>query len=131
MSDAHQDEVLDLETLQAIKKDLLMRREQLSGDLNDISTSDYHEADNRVAKFPEYGDKPDENAQEVDDYATTIVAEKILEDSLEDIDAALKRIENKTYGTCKYCQKPINKKRLLARPTASSCVECKTKLQNS
>jgi DnaK suppressor protein len=58
-----------------------------------------------------------------------VVAERVLEDNLEDIDAALRRIENGKYGICKYCQSPIDIKRLMARPTASSCVKCKTELQ--
>ncbi|MFB6182240.1 MAG: TraR/DksA family transcriptional regulator [Candidatus Magasanikbacteria bacterium] len=48
-----------------------------------------------------------------------------LEDKLEDIKAALERLEKGTYGICKYTEKPINKKRLLARPTSTSSVEAK------
>ena len=90
-----------------------------------------HEADNLGAKFPEYGDKPDENAQEITDYSTSVMAEKVLEKTLEDIDSALDRINKGTYGICKYCHKPIGLKRLLARPTASSCIACKTELQEN
>lgn len=48
-----------------------------------------------------------------------------LEDKLKDIEAALERMEKGTYGVCKYTEKPINKKRLLARPTSTSSVEAK------
>lgn len=48
-----------------------------------------------------------------------------LEKKLEDIEDALGRIENGTYGICKYTEKPIDKKRLLARPTSTSSVEAK------
>jgi DnaK suppressor protein len=51
--------------------------------------------------------------------------ETTLEKKLEDIDAALERLEEGTYGICKYTEKPINKKRLLARPTSSSSVQAK------
>ena len=124
-------EKVDQETIKAIEKDLLAQKKQIMSDLTDLSRKDNHEADNRTAKFPEYGDKPDENAQEINDYSTNVMTEKVLEKSLEDIDKTLDRIKKGTYGTCKYCGQPIAKKRLLARPTASSCVNCKTELQEN
>lgn len=114
------------ETLKKIKKDLEERKKQILDDLQDVGDK---EGDEYRAKLPEYGDKPDENAQEISDYSTNVATESVLEKNLRDINNALKRIENGTYGTCKYCGKTINEKRLLARPAASACVECKTKLQ--
>lgn len=43
---------------------------------------------------------------------------------LADIDAALKRIEDGTYGTCTNCGKPIAPERLEARPWATLCIDC-------
>lgn len=126
MSDLH---TLDEKSLKEIEKSLLAERQQILDDLKGMSKKDSHEADNLAAKFPEYGDKPDENAQEISDYSTTIVAEKVLEKSLEDIDKTLTRIKEGKYGICRYCHKAINPKRLIARPTASACIDCKTKLQ--
>jgi len=45
------------------------------------------------------------------------------------IDAALKRIEDKTYGVCEMCNKYIAKSRLNARPHAKYCCKCKEKLE--
>jgi len=120
---------IDEKTIKEIEKNLLQEKRQILDDLKNLSKGDNHEADNMAAKFPEYGDKPDENAQEISDYSTNVVAEKVLEKSLEDINKTLDRIKNGTYGICRYCQKPINPKRLVARPTANSCIDCKTKLQ--
>ncbi len=122
---------IEKETLKQIEEELLDRKKKILKDLENISKEDYREADNRSAKFPEYGDKPDENAQEVSEYSTTLATEKILENTLEDIEKALKRIKEGSYGTCKYCGEIINPKRLIARPTASSCISCKTNIQNS
>lgn len=44
---------------------------------------------------------------------------------LEDIDDALRRIEDGTYGTCERCGTPIGYDRLEAIPAASLCVTCK------
>lgn len=126
-----ENQVIDQVTIDSINTSLLAERDRLVNELENYSRKDYHESDQRGAKFPEYGDKPDENAQEISEYTATIAEERLLEDSLDDVEGALKRIEAGTYGICKYCQKPINSKRLLARPTASSCIECKTELQQN
>lgn len=122
---------INKKTVEEIKASLLIQKKQILEDLNDISKVDAHEADSRGAQFPEYGDKPDENAQEISDFSTTVATQKILEKSLEDINKALDRIEKGAYGTCKYCGKLINEKRLMARPTAGACVACKTELQEN
>ncbi len=44
-----------------------------------------------------------------------------------DIDQALKRIEDKTYGICGMCKKPIAKNRLNAMPHADYCRKCQEK----
>ena len=123
--------MLNEKELGEIEKTLLAQKQRLLSDLGELSRPDDHENDNMSAKFPEYGDKPDENAQEIADYSTTVATEKVLEKSLEDVEAALQRIKDGTYGICKYCGNPIPEKRLLARPTASSCVACKTELQGN
>lgn len=115
---------IDKQTIEKIKQDLLNRKAQLEKEINEV-------ADEQNVKFPDYGDKPDENAQEVDEYTANLATDKVLESTLRDINNTLKRIEDGTYGICKFCNQPINEKRLLARPVASTCVECKTKLQNS
>lgn len=125
------DNELDQATIDQIKADLVKEKEQILADLKEVSRSDAHEKDDMSAKFPEYGDKPDENAQEIADYTTNVAAEKVLESSLRDIESSLERIEKGTYGICKYCQQPIGKKRMLARPVASACIPCKTKLQSN
>jgi DnaK suppressor protein len=122
---------LNQKTIDEAKKALLFQKEQIIHELSELSRKDDHEADDRTTKFPEYGDKPDENAQEINDYSTNIQTEKVLEKSLEDIDKALERIKKGTYGVCKYCGNQIAEKRLLARPTASSCISCKTELQDN
>ena len=45
------------------------------------------------------------------------------EQVLADIDAALKRIDDGTYGTCTKCGREIATERLEARPWASLCID--------
>jgi len=48
---------------------------------------------------------------------------------LNKIDQALKRIEDKSYGACLECQKPIPIIRLNAIPYAETCLKCQEKLE--
>jgi RNA polymerase-binding protein DksA len=50
--------------------------------------------------------------------------EENSEHVLADIDAALKRIEDGTYGICSTCAKEIPEERLEARPWATLCIDC-------
>ena len=43
---------------------------------------------------------------------------------LGDIEAALRKIENGTYGVCEHCKRPIEKKRVKALPSARYCLVC-------
>jgi RNA polymerase-binding protein DksA len=53
--------------------------------------------------------------------------EENVERALGEIDAALKRIEDGTYGTCVNCGQPIAPERLEALPWATLCIDCKRK----
>ncbi len=43
---------------------------------------------------------------------------------LNQIETALRRIEEKTYGLCQDCEDPIPEKRLLSNPYFQTCVSC-------
>ena len=55
------------------------------------------------------------------DYTLGDNAEQVIAE----IDAALKRIEDGTYGTCTNCGREIPVQRLEANPWASLCIDCK------
>jgi RNA polymerase-binding protein DksA len=55
---------------------------------------------------------------------TLTVAER-LRDQMADVDHALTRIADGTYGTCETCGKPIPRERLEALPYSTQCVDCK------
>ena len=43
--------------------------------------------------------------------------------------ALVERIQNGEYGVCESCGAPITYKRLLARPVATLCIDCKTEAE--
>lgn len=108
-----------------IKSMLQEEKSRLEDDLKKFTHKNPHVAGDYDSDFPEYGDKEDENAAEVADYVTNLPLEQSLEKTLRDVHKSLERLEKGDYGMCKYCGKPIDEKRLLARPTSSACVECK------
>lgn len=116
------------EFLAQIKTKLEEEKTRLEAELAKFTTKNAHVADDFDATFPEYGDKADENAQEITDFLANKPLEMTLEKTLRDVYKSLKRMEEGTYGICKYCDQPIDEKRLLARPTSSSCVSCKKTL---
>ncbi len=46
---------------------------------------------------------------------------------LREIDAALRRIDDGSYGDCQDCEEPIDPRRLEADPTARLCIDCASK----
>jgi RNA polymerase-binding transcription factor DksA len=72
------------------------------------------------------------NDDEHDPEGTTVAFERaqvaaLLSDAqheLRDIDLALERVRDGTYGVCAHCGKPIAPERLAARPSAAMCIDC-------
>ena len=50
-------------------------------------------------------------------------------DKLIEVDEALDRIENGTFGICEECEEPIALKRLEAIPNTRYCIRCKEELE--
>lgn len=50
-----------------------------------------------------------------------------LEDQLTDVNKALIRIDEGTYGNCTNCGQPIQAERLEALPQAELCIDCQRK----
>ena len=111
-----------------IKVKLEDEKAHLEHDLKDMWYSVNKRGEESLV-YPETGgNSNDDNAQEVTILADEMSIVTKLKGQLKDIKKALKAMENGSYGICKYCKKPISEKRLLARPTSSSCIECKKTL---
>jgi len=113
------------EFLEKIKSTLLEEKSKLENELSEFTKKNPHVSGDFDSTFPEYGDKEDENAAEVAEYAARLPLEQALEKQLRDVNQSLDRIKKGTYGICKYCKKSIEEKRLTIRPTSSACVSCK------
>ncbi len=113
---------LDKKTITKFKKILLKEREQIVGEVKQITESS-----------KEMGQ---DGTQDIGDEAANIYNKQVLlslneneRTRLQEVDEALDRIENGTYGICEECGGPISLKRLEVRLVAKYCVPCLTKLE--
>ena len=66
-------------------------------------------------------------AQTTSERAKVLSLAEGLKQRLEDVQAALGRLEKGTYGICESCGKDIAPERLEAVPAARLCIDCKQK----
>ena len=71
--------------------------------------------------------KREEEATESLELEKRLALEKQVRGHLAEVEHALKKIEDGTYGLCDSCGEPIAANRLEALPQASLCVNCKAK----
>ena len=113
---------LSRKELNEVKKSLTARRSVLmSGAKQEYSS--VHARDKGLM-----GDSFDV-AQEVADESVSRGILATAEEEVAQIDAALERIGNSTYGLCEVCANPILKQRLKILPYATMCVKCKNEIE--
>lgn len=122
---------LTQDRLRSIEEKLRERRGQLETELQQFASKNPHATGDWQTRYVDAGRSEDENAAEVTMYSDNLSLERALEKELRDVVNALSRIESGAYGTCRYCGKPINEKRLLARPTSSACIACKVERKSN
>ncbi|MDQ5919591.1 MAG: DnaK suppressor protein [Patescibacteria group bacterium] len=121
--------MLSANELSQQKQALLEEEARLLRDLGEIAEEDPTNPGTYIPKHLETGsNSDDDNAIESAALADDLPVVERLQEELRDVRKALASLERGTYGICKYCQKPIDIKRLEARPTSSSCVSCKKTL---
>ncbi|MDR1011345.1 MAG: TraR/DksA C4-type zinc finger protein [Opitutaceae bacterium] len=91
-------------------------RRSTKDDAGDLSSYGQHMADAGTDTFDR-------------DFALSMVANE--QEALTEIDAAIKRIENGTYGICEVTQKPIARERLLAVPFTRYSTEAQKEIERN
>lgn len=111
--------------LKKIQGMLTEQKTNLERELKSLNKPEVGSDETHDGIFPNYGNTEEDNAQEVADYETNLGIENQMDRTYRDVVKALARLKEGTYGICRYCKKPIDEKRLMARPTSSACIECK------
>jgi DnaK suppressor protein len=107
-------------SLENVKKQLLSLREEYTHRIDAIEVETHHKEEPVEKDFAEQATQSenDDVLAALDDEAQQMVMQ---------IDAALGRIEQGTYGICKACSEPIHDGRLEAIPFAEMCISCAEK----
>lgn len=71
--------------------------------------------------------KREEEATETFELEKRLALERRIRDQLAEVEHALKKIEEGTYGLCDSCGQPIDPARLEALPQANLCLDCRAK----
>jgi len=113
--------------LSITQQTLLKEKDQILERLTMLAPTEQEHAHNSQEQktWIDYGQKADENAAEVAEYADQVSLAESLRKRLVEIDLALEAFSKGTYGKCEVCGKPIEEARLTALPGATTCLTCK------
>jgi RNA polymerase-binding protein DksA len=103
--------------LESIKAQLEERLQFLNDKVDQI------EGDLREPANPDFAEQATE--AEADEVLEGLESSALLE--ISQINAALNRIEDGTYGDCATCGEPVGEKRLEVIPYAAQCISCASK----
>lgn len=110
-----------------LRDQLLSERKRLETEISNISAEGIR-GDVFLADESDSVDQhPADDGTELIEREKNLAVQRTLERSLEEVNQALVRMDEGTYGTCESCGRPIAEKRLRAMPAATLCIECKSK----
>ncbi len=110
--------------LKELRSHLENEKKRLLGELEQLE-ADVRPVEERREGSP-FG-KREEEATESFELEKRLALEKQIREQLVDVEHALGKLEQGTYGLCDSCGQAIAPERLEALPQASLCVNCKTK----
>jgi DnaK suppressor protein len=111
-----------------LKQKLEKEKMSLEKELKNFADKNKKLKDDWDTRFPNFNSDSfdlENEAAEVEEYITLLPIEHTLELKLKDINLALKKIKNKSYGKCEKCKKKIEKKLLEVQPETKLCLKCK------
>lgn len=114
---------MDQQILIELKAALEQEKKTLIEELNTFAQPDKNLKGDWDAKYLDLGNGQEDNAQETTEYATRLPLEHQLEKRLQEIEEALKKIDQGTYGFCEACSELIDAERLRANPAARACLK--------
>ena len=107
--------------LDHVMRELRSRRDELLAELGDVTAV---ERDPHASVS--FGKRIGEGTTEAVERLNRVGTARELAAMLEDVDRALVKIEDGTYGICDRCGRLIPEARLEARPWSVRCVDCAT-----
>jgi RNA polymerase-binding protein DksA len=108
----------------ALRKRILDERERLEREIVDLD-ADLSESLEDSSEESPYDQHMAETAAVTLDREIDLTLEENARASIAQIDRALRKLEDGSYGRCDKCDKPIGDDRLSAAPYATLCIDCK------
>ena len=117
--------------MKVYKERLILLRARLRGDVNAMAEAALSktrtEASGDLSSMPIHlADVGSDNYEQ--EFTLSLMQSE--EETLDQIEAALERIEDAVYGSCVECDGRITKTRLNAIPYTPFCIKCASELQN-
>lgn len=112
---------IDEKILAELKEKLLMEKSKLEGELSRIANPTGVQGDYET-KFDDIGTDEDDNTTEVEEYVDNLGVETNLEGQLKDVNDALAKMEQGTYGICEKTGGEISLDRLKVYPAARTAI---------
>ena len=109
-------------TYDELHQRLKQERERLTRELEQLRASAPPIGEMREGS--PYG-KKEEGAVETFELEKRLALEKRTRESLAEVERALQKFENGTYGVCDMCGQPIGRERLEVLPQVALCLSCK------
>lgn len=121
--------ILNKKTLELLQADLLARQSELAAEIDAARQTDIATAKAKGIAATDVNDLKDQASNRE---RTTLLDAEVQRDrnELADVNAALARIADGTYGTCIDCAEPVDLQRLTAIPAAARCMECQTQFES-
>lgn len=116
---------IDPSQLDELRRRLEADRESLRAEIQRIEDEDIHAENQYDPEFSGYGNHMAETGTEIYEQERNLSIEQNLQQQLTDVEHALAKCEQGTYGICDNCGKEIPLERLQAFPQAALCIGCK------
>ena len=107
--------------LDAVRTVLAARQQQLRDELAELTKPP--EAGSNVS----FGKRIGEGTTEAVERISSSAAARSIAGALADVDRALAKLDEGSYGICDRCGQPITPERLEAMPSATLCVTCRSR----
>lgn len=109
--------------------ELLEERQRLENEISNIAASGIRADTFLVDEQDGYDQHPADEGSELFEREKNLTVQRTLEETLQNVNEALRKFDEGTYGLCETCGQPISEKRLRALPAATHCIECQSKLE--
>ena len=121
--------MIDQKLCDELHEQLLSERQRLEQEIENIQAGGVKAGVFLVDENDAIDQHPADEGSELFEREKNMTVQRTLEITLEEVNEALKKFDNGTYGLCENCGKPINEKRLRAYPMATHCIDCQSKLE--